>query len=105
MPGLPYLRKLSLDYFKISVILSLRVLKYGNISQKSWKLNTRTFSFQASCANLLRHAKMKLTVEVAGLLHEELAALLPLPLEQLVQRLRLVLATRCQGITRGGVLG
>ena len=47
---------------------------------------------------------MKLTVEVAGLLHEELAALLPLPLEQLVQRLRLVLATRCQGITPGGVL-
>ena len=50
MPGLPYLRKLSLDDFKISVILSFRVLKYGNISQKSWKLNTRTFSFQASCA-------------------------------------------------------
>ena len=49
MSGLPYLRKLSLDDFKISVILSLRVLKYGNISQKSWKLNTRTFSFQASC--------------------------------------------------------
>ena len=47
---------------------------------------------------------MKLTVEVAGLLHEELAALLPLPLEQLVQRLRLVLATRCQGITSGGIL-
>ena len=53
MPGLPYLRKLSLDYFKISVILSLRVLKYGNISQKSWKLNTRTFPFQASCATLI----------------------------------------------------
>ena len=50
MSGLPYLRKLSLDDFKISVILSFRVLKYGNISQKSWKLNTRTFSFQASCA-------------------------------------------------------
>ena len=50
MPGLPYLRKLSLDDFEISVILSFRVLKYGNISQKSWKLNTRTFSFQASCA-------------------------------------------------------
>ena len=51
MSGLPYLRKLSLDDFKISVILSFRVLKYGNISQKSWKLNTRTFSFQASCAS------------------------------------------------------
>ena len=50
MSGLPYLRKLSLDDFKISVILSLRVLKYGNISQTSWELNTRTFSFQASCA-------------------------------------------------------
>ena len=50
MSGLPYLRKLSLDDFKISVILSFRVLKYGNISQKSWELNTRTFSFQASCA-------------------------------------------------------
>ena len=49
MSGLPYLRKLSLDDFKISVILSLRVLKYGNISQKSWELNTRTFLFQASC--------------------------------------------------------
>ena len=49
MPGLPYLRKLSLDDFEISVILSFRVLKYGNISQKSWKQNTRTFSFQASC--------------------------------------------------------
>ena len=50
MPGLPYLRKLSFDDFEISVILSLRVLKYGNISQKSWELNTRTFSFKASCA-------------------------------------------------------
>ena len=50
MPGLPYLRALSLDYFIISVIMSLRVLKYGNISQKSWKLNTTTFSFQAFCA-------------------------------------------------------
>ena len=50
MPGLPYLRKLSLDDFKISFILFFRVLKYGNISQKSWKLNTTTFSFQAFCA-------------------------------------------------------
>ena len=49
MSGLPYLRKLSLDDFKISVILSFRVLKYGNMSQKCWELNTRTFSFQASC--------------------------------------------------------
>ena len=53
MPGLPYLRKLSLDYFKISVILSLRVLKYGNMSQKSWELNRRTFSFQAFCEDLI----------------------------------------------------
>ena len=35
-----------------------------------------------------------LTVEMAGLLHEELAPLLPLSLEQLVQRLRLILSTR-----------
>ena len=52
MSGLPYLRKLSLDYFEISVIMSFRVLKYGNICQKSWKPNTRTFSFQASCVSL-----------------------------------------------------
>jgi hypothetical protein len=32
--------------------------------------------------------KSFLTVKVLGLLHEELAALLPLPLEQLVQTLR-----------------
>ena len=51
MSGLPYLKKLSLDDFEISVILSFWVLKYGNISQKSWKLNTRTFSFQASCVH------------------------------------------------------
>ena len=49
MSGLPYLKKLSLDDFEISVILSLRVIKYGNICQKSWELNKRTFSFKASC--------------------------------------------------------
>ena len=48
--GLPYLRKLSIDDFKISPILFPRVLKYGNLSQKFRKRNTKTFSFQASCA-------------------------------------------------------
>ena len=63
MSGLPYLRKLSLDYFKISVILSFRVLKYGNIGQKSWKLNTRTFSFQASCVNEISDKTARFTIQ------------------------------------------
>ena len=47
---MPYLRRGSLDYFQIDLILCFRVQNHVNKSQICWDLNTGTFYLQAPCA-------------------------------------------------------
>ena len=49
MPGVPYLKNSSIDYFIISIILLVLVQEYGNLSQKYQKRDSGTFYFEATC--------------------------------------------------------
>ena len=55
--GLPYLRRGSLDYFQIDLILCFKVQNHVNKSQICWDLNTGTFYLQAPCAGQLHIIK------------------------------------------------